>query len=109
MKNCLIFEDDCVFEQNFIEKMEVCVEELKQIELKWIAGRNSLSHKVYFGKTNPPEFKTGQSSNVCKIEKVDQNSKYFWRIDEVTEEGIVKGDTWSFTTNVNKYYIKEKK
>jgi hypothetical protein len=32
LKNCLIFEDDCVFEPNFIEKMKVCVEELKQIE-----------------------------------------------------------------------------
>jgi GR25 family glycosyltransferase involved in LPS biosynthesis len=31
-KNCLIFEDDCVFEPNFIEKMKVCVEELKQTE-----------------------------------------------------------------------------
>jgi len=31
-KNCLIFEDDCIFEPNFIEKMKECVQELKQIE-----------------------------------------------------------------------------
>jgi GR25 family glycosyltransferase involved in LPS biosynthesis len=32
LKNCLIFEDDCVFEPNFIEKMKLCIEDLKQIE-----------------------------------------------------------------------------
>jgi|694.fasta_scaffold05000_30 hypothetical protein len=31
-KNCLIFEDDCVFESNFIEKMKICIEDLKNIE-----------------------------------------------------------------------------
>ena len=31
-KNCLIFEDDCVFEPNFIEKMNGCIEDLKNIE-----------------------------------------------------------------------------
>lgn len=31
-KNCLIFEDDCIFEPNFIEKMKECIVDLKSIE-----------------------------------------------------------------------------
>ena len=31
-KNCLIFEDDCVFEEGFVDKVKVCIEELKDIE-----------------------------------------------------------------------------
>jgi len=31
-KNCLIFEDDCIFEPNFIDKMKECVQDLKNTE-----------------------------------------------------------------------------
>ena len=30
-KNCLIFEDDCVFEEGFVEKVKLCIEELKHL------------------------------------------------------------------------------
>lgn len=31
-KNCLIFEDDCIFEPNFIQKMKECIVDLKSVE-----------------------------------------------------------------------------
>lgn len=31
-KNCVIFEDDCVFEDGFVDKIKECVEELKDIQ-----------------------------------------------------------------------------
>jgi hypothetical protein len=31
-KNCLIFEDDCVFEEGFTDKVKMCIEELKDLE-----------------------------------------------------------------------------
>jgi hypothetical protein len=31
-KNCVIFEDDCVFANGFIEKIKLCVEELKTLD-----------------------------------------------------------------------------
>lgn len=31
-KNCLIFEDDCIFEPNFIQKMKECIIDLKSVE-----------------------------------------------------------------------------
>ena len=32
-KNCLIFEDDCIFEEGFMDKVKICIEELK--DMKW--------------------------------------------------------------------------
>lgn len=46
-KNCLIFEDDCVFEEGFVEKVKLCIEELKNID--W--------HIFYLG---------GEPNNVCE-------------------------------------------
>jgi hypothetical protein len=31
-KNCVIFEDDCVFEDGFVDKVKKCIDELKDIE-----------------------------------------------------------------------------
>jgi GR25 family glycosyltransferase involved in LPS biosynthesis len=30
-KNCLIFEDDCLFEEGFADKLKICIDELKDI------------------------------------------------------------------------------
>jgi GR25 family glycosyltransferase involved in LPS biosynthesis len=32
-KNCVIFEDDCVFEDGFVDKVKKCIDELK--DTKW--------------------------------------------------------------------------
>jgi hypothetical protein len=75
-------------------------------DLTWYAGKTAVSHDVYLGtsfedvndaNTTSPEYKTNQTST-----RYDPNlgldTDYYWRIDEVTPSGTVKGDVWSFTT-----------
>jgi len=66
--------------------------------LSWIPGRNADLHRAYFGTTNPPEFKREQKEAVFALELLKPNTTYFWRIDEVTENGGVQGEVWSFKT-----------
>jgi len=66
--------------------------------LRWTAGKDALRHRVYFGDTNPPEYKVDVSIDTLSIDILRGGKKYFWRIDEVTKDGIIKGPVWSFTT-----------
>lgn len=55
--NVLIFEDDCIFLENFIEKAQLCVNELKNID--W--------DLMYFGG-QPNQYATKVSDNLATIE-----------------------------------------
>ncbi len=37
-------------------------------------------------------------TNQYAMESLDRKQTYYWRIDALTQAGIVKGDVWSFTT-----------
>jgi len=67
-------------------------------KLSWVSGRNADSHKVYFGKSDPPDFKKTQQENVFDPGTLEPKTTYFWRIDEETEDGLVAGRLWRFTT-----------
>jgi len=67
--------------------------------LSWISGRNADSHRVYFGRTNPPEFRTLQKETSFDPGTLEPNTTYYWRIDEMTGEGIVEGELWRFKTH----------
>ena len=66
--------------------------------LRWIPGTNVESHEVYFGKTNPPPLVATQSQAVYAPPVMDQNSVYYWRIDELNTDGKTTGQIWSFST-----------
>ncbi len=68
------------------------------VQLVWVPGRNALSHNVYFGKSTPPEFRMNQTTTSFHTGTLEAGTVCFWRIDEVTEKGIVLGKTWSFQT-----------
>ena len=68
------------------------------IALKWIPSRNAISHNVYFGKSDNVEFKGNQKRNTFSPGNLQNNTKYFWRIDEVTETDTLHGPLWNFTT-----------
>lgn len=87
------------------------------IMLNWVASRNANSHKIYFWKSKFPQaLKNGEklldgpaaSGNLVFIKEQEENSfnpgqlepnsTYYWRIDEVTDNGIIKGPLWHFTT-----------
>ena len=68
------------------------------VQLSWVAGRNADSHNVYFGISKTPEFKGAQHTSSFTTGKLNPHATYFWRVDEVTDSGIVPGDLWSFRT-----------
>lgn len=68
------------------------------VTLEWAPARNAISHNVYFGKNVKLEFKGNQKTNKFNPGKLEANTRYYWRIDEVTESGIIVGQTWHFTT-----------
>ena len=66
--------------------------------IRWTSEYKADSHDVYFGTTNPPEFKGNQVSTEFDPGDLEGNTTYYWRIDEKNENGTTTGDTWSFTT-----------
>lgn len=68
------------------------------VTLRWIAGRNSESHNVYFGTSNPPPFQSRQDEAAFFTGPLVAGETYFWRVDEATSSGTVTGKVWSFTT-----------
>ena len=85
--------------------------DVKQTQiLTWVASDNAASHQVYFGMdketvrsadTGSPEYKGSKNlgSESYDPGKLEWNTTYYWRIDEV-EAGATtqKGIVWSFTT-----------
>jgi hypothetical protein len=69
--------------------------------LSWANGNADIpntTYKVYFGTTNPPPFAVKQESNTYNPGKLNLNTTYYWRIDEVTDYGGKAGTVWQFTT-----------
>ncbi|MBS3944404.1 MAG: hypothetical protein KGZ42_02825 [Melioribacter sp.] len=90
----------------------------ERTQLKWVPSRNAVSFNIYFWKSIYPQalkrgekLKTGsqapgdpvfiknQKENYFDPGKLDKNSTYYWRIDEVLINGSIKtGPLWHFTT-----------
>ncbi len=68
--------------------------------LSWAAGSGATTHKVYFGTTHPPTFKTEQSGTTYNPGALSRLTLYYWRIDEVNAGGTTTGDSWMFTTTL---------
>lgn len=86
--------------------------------LKWVPSRNATSNNIYFWKSIFPQalkmgekLKTGthasgdpvfirnQKENYFVPGKLDSNSTYYWRVDEVLSDGsVITGPLWHFTT-----------
>jgi len=78
--------------------------------LSWSAGEAAASHEVYFGTdaeavnnadTSSPEYKGSKAigSESYDPGKLDWDVTYYWRVDEVEDDGTIqKGSLWSFTT-----------
>ena len=78
--------------------------------LSWSPGEAATSHDVYFGtdadavknaNISSPEYKGSMNLDSESYDpgKLEWNTTYYWRIDEVVEGGTIqKGNLWSFTT-----------
>ena len=67
-------------------------------KLTWVAGRNAKSHKIYFGTSNPPQFVVEAKQPSYNPGKLRPNAVYYWRVDEVTDGGVIEGKVWQFRT-----------
>jgi len=66
--------------------------------LSWVDGGGATSYDVYFG-TNPipSDFKGNQPGTTYDPD-LQENTKYYWRIDAKNAGGTTPGDVWSFDT-----------
>ena len=79
------------------------------IFLSWSPGKGAVLHDVYFGTnyndvndatTSSTEYKGQQDANSWDPNGLNLETAYYWRIDEVNDPNLWKGDVWSFTTSV---------
>lgn len=75
-------------------------------DLMWLNGYKSGLSKVYFSddlaeiETANEQSKTYQgtfSHNIFTPEKLVEGHTYFWRVDAIRDEKVIKGDVWQFT------------
>jgi len=68
-------------------------------KLSWATGRNTLTQDVYLDTINPPLwFRGNQTGSFYDPGMMDENTTYYWRIDEINEVDTTTGDVWTFTT-----------
>lgn len=69
--------------------------------LAWTAGSQATSHNVYFGTDSTPdtsEYQGNQVGTSFDPGTLAYSTTYYWRVDEINENGTTTGTTWSFTT-----------
>ncbi len=84
------------------------VEDEEDVELSWISDDEAVSHNVYFSSdydeissatTSSESFKGNQTQTIYNVSNLDSHLTYYWRIDEIKEDGTVTlGNVWSFRT-----------
>jgi hypothetical protein len=67
-------------------------------DMSWTAGMGAESHDVYFGTSSSPPFFQNQSGTTFDPGILNNNTTYYWRIDENNSYGTTTGYTWRFTT-----------
>ncbi|HOQ04626.1 MAG TPA: LamG domain-containing protein [Anaerohalosphaeraceae bacterium] len=68
--------------------------------LSWRAGSTAVSHNVYFG-TSPTELVSfgNQTATAFTPPTLTADTKYYWRVDEVTADNtVIPGQVWMFKT-----------
>ena len=74
------------------------------VRLNWKPGENIVKYKVYFGTGIDKLKLLAQVENPAftKLGKLKNKTRYYWRIDEVKNDGsVVTGKVWNFTTTTN--------
>jgi hypothetical protein len=71
-----------------------------EVTLGWTAARTATSHAVYFGESadSMKKIATTSSAGGTKVGPLKEGTTYYWRVDEVGADKVVKGDVWKFST-----------
>jgi hypothetical protein len=70
-------------------------------KLKWKPGVSATSHNIYFGTQagQLPLLAEVKSSSHDELPQLEEDTRYYWRVDEVWGDGtVITGDVWSFKT-----------
>ena len=71
----------------------------------WLKAYKANSSDIFFGEDfdsvknaskNSPEYKRSQKNNIYSPGKLNPGKTYYWRVDEVNENKVQKGNVWSF-------------
>jgi outer membrane protein assembly factor BamB len=66
--------------------------------LAWDSACGADSYNVYFGSSSPPLFVLNSAAVSYLPGSPQYDTTYYWRVDAVGADGIVRGETWSFKT-----------
>jgi hypothetical protein len=71
-------------------------------DLIWRPAYQATSYNVYIGKDkNRLNQVSSLTNNIFDPGVLHPNQTYYWRVDAVTEDGIITGDSWQFTTGMS--------
>jgi hypothetical protein len=83
--------------------------------LSWSPGENAQKHDVYFGTVfddvnsagpgSPLLVGPGQDANTYNPGRLEFDRTYYWRVDEIDNSTITKGEIWNFTAETIGYLI----
>jgi len=72
----------------------------------WLEAYKSSSHDVYFATKareiedadkSSPAYQGNFSNNISTPEILETGKTYYWRVDAIVNDRLVKGELWSFT------------
>jgi pectinesterase len=66
--------------------------------LRWVPGRNAVRHRVHLGTQDLPPLVREQAEPSFETGRLKAGTLYHWRVDEVTDEGVIPGAVWHFRT-----------
>jgi hypothetical protein len=72
-------------------------------DLSWTAGKDAITHKVYFGTSSSPGLVATLNAGTEAYDPgtLAYDTPYYWRVDEVNGNNTETGALWSFTTMVD--------
>ena len=79
--------------------MDGAVSAKQNTDLIWLEGLGMKANNVYFGSDiDSLEIKATQVNNIFTPQQsLIPGETYYWRVDTVTDDGVVSGDIWSFS------------
>jgi len=66
--------------------------------LRWTKGHEARSYKVAFGEKNPLSKTVERSEQTFDPGTLKGHTVYYWRVDQITNSGVITGDVWQFRT-----------